>query len=105
MESRGDMVAKLTQIRNAADALLVQLGGTVRARRGRPVGSVSVRVPPPPAPRTRALAKRKGGMSAAGRAAVSRAQKARWARLREEAARKGAQVRADVSKSKGAKQG
>ena len=55
-------------------------------RRGRPPGS-GKKTGGYKAPAAAVKGKRKGGMSAAGRAAVAAAQKARWAKIRAEKAK------------------
>ena len=111
IDQRKAVSQQLEGIRDTASRLLEQISGSSVAalalipRKGRPPGRANATASPTPtSPRTpaRAMA-RKGGMSPEGRARVAEAQRARWAKLREEAARKGAQVRAGVKKSKGTK--
>lgn len=73
---RQTIVKNLTQLRDEATSLLNQLGhnaGKVvsRVRRGRPVGSKNVKDAP---------VRKRRKMSAKARAAISAAQKARWAK-------------------------
>ena len=77
---RQTIVKNLTQLRDEATSLLSQLGhdaGDVvrRVRRGRPVGSKNVKDAQDGAP-----APKRRKMSAKARAAISAAQKARWAK-------------------------
>ena len=88
------IAAQLTQIRDTAGHYLEQLsaggGGLVEGfrgkRRGRPPGS-GRKGTTYKAPAAVVKGKRKGGMSAEGRARVAAAQKARWAKVRAEKAR------------------
>ena len=83
LQQRQDVQKTLTQIRDTATSLLSELEGSAAkaaneaVRRGRPTVERVVAE----------VQKRAGGMSAAGRAAVSAAQTARWARIRAEKAR------------------
>ena len=108
IDQRKAVAQQLEGIRDTASRLLTQLTGSEVAslaripRRGRAAagkdeglaagGEASGGVTP----------KRRGGMSPEGRARVAAAQKARWAKLRAEAVKKGAQVRAGVKKKKAA---
>jgi ElaB/YqjD/DUF883 family membrane-anchored ribosome-binding protein len=79
---RQAIVKNLTQLRDEATSLLSQLGhdaGTVvrRMRRGRPAGSKNVMKTGDAAP-----VRKRRKMSAKARAAISAAQKARWAKRR-----------------------
>ena len=104
IDQRKAVSQQLEGIRDTASRLLEQLSGSSVAalalipRKGRPPGKNKAASPAAPV-----LKKRRGGMTPEGRARVAEAQRARWAKLREEAARKGAQVRAGVTKSKGTK--
>jgi ElaB/YqjD/DUF883 family membrane-anchored ribosome-binding protein len=74
---RQAIVKNLTQLRDEATSLLNQLGhdaGKIvsRVRRGRPVGSKNVKDAAP--------VRKRRKMSAKARAAISAAQKARWAK-------------------------
>jgi hypothetical protein len=74
---RQTIVKNLTQLRDEATSLLNQLGhdaGKIvsRVRRGRPVGSKNVKDAAP--------VRKRRKMSAKARAAISAAQKARWAK-------------------------
>ena len=95
LDQRKSIADQLTQIRDTANDYLQRLSGeaasvaaAVRrgARRGRPPGSKN-KTGPYKAPAAAVKGKRKGGMSAAGRAAVAAAQKARWAKIRAEKAK------------------
>jgi hypothetical protein len=98
LEQRKSIADQLTQIRDTANEYLQRLSGeaasvaaAVRrgARRGRPPGSknktAGAKKGEPGRPP--GSGKKKGGMSAAGRLAVSRAQKKRWAKKRAEQAK------------------
>jgi hypothetical protein len=78
---RQAIVKQLTQLRDEASKLLTQLGhGAGRViRRGRPVGSKNVAKRGPGRPKGSGMRKRRK-MSAAARAKISAAQKARWAK-------------------------
>src|SRR4051812_18947669 len=79
---RTNISKQLSNIRDTASQLLRQLGGdgealndSVRpARRGRPVGRSTTVTPAP--------AKKRRTISAAGRARIAAAQKARWAKVK-----------------------
>ena len=95
LDQRKSIAEQLTQIRDTANNYLQRLSGeaasvaaAVRrgARRGRPPGS-GKKTGAYKAPAAAVKGKRKGGMSAAGRAAVAAAQKARWAKIRAEKAK------------------
>jgi len=95
LEQRKNIADQLTQIRDTANDYLQRLSGeasnvvaAVRRgrRRGRPPGS-GKKTGGYKAPAAAVKGKRKGGMSAAGRAAVAAAQKARWAKIRAEKAK------------------
>jgi hypothetical protein len=95
LDQRKSIAEQLTQIRDTANDYLQRLSGeaasvaaAVRrgARRGRPPGS-GKKTGGYKAPAAAVKGKRKGGMSAAGRAAVAAAQKARWAKIRAEKAK------------------
>jgi hypothetical protein len=94
---RRAIVKHLEEVRDAAADLLTQLGHQAetvvrRARIGRPPGSTTVkrrRRAPVSTPAVHRLigrppgtVKRKSGISAAGRKAISDAQKARWAAIK-----------------------
>jgi len=82
---RQAIVKQLTQLRDEASKLLTQLGqGAERViRRGRPAGSRNVKRGPG---RPKGSGRRRRRMSAAARAKISAAQKARWARQKAGAA-------------------
>lgn len=93
LDQRKSIAEQLTQIRDTANDYLQRLSGEAtsvagafkRGRRGRPPGSgkkVTYE-----APSAAVKGKRKGGMSAEGRARVAAAQKARWAKIRSEKAK------------------
>src|SRR6478735_11875226 len=93
LDQRKSIAEQLTQIRDTANDYLQRLSGEAtnvagafkRGRRGRPPGSgkkVAYK-----APSSAVRGKRKGGMSAEGRARVAAAQKARWAKIRAEKAK------------------
>jgi hypothetical protein len=80
---RQAIVKQLTQLRDEASSLLNQLGHQAAAagRRGRRVADSFVAGYQKRGPgRPKGSGKKKGTMSAAARAAISRAQKARWAK-------------------------
>lgn len=96
LDQRKSIAEQLTQIRDTANDYLQRLSGeaatvvaAVRrgARRGRPPGSRNKKTGPYKAPAAAVKGKRKGGMSAEGRARVAAAQKARWAKIRAEKAK------------------
>jgi hypothetical protein len=84
---RQAIVKQLTQLRDEASKLLTQLGhGAERViRRGRPAGSKNVVKRGPGRPKGSGARKRRK-MSAAARAKISAAQKARWAKQKAGAA-------------------
>jgi hypothetical protein len=97
LDQRKALVSQLAGVRDTATLLLHQLGesgsnvvAVVRAgKRGRPPGSKNKTAGKrgrPPAKQTKIGRppgkKKKGGMSAAGRAAIAKAQRERWARLK-----------------------
>jgi hypothetical protein len=99
LDQRKSIADQLTQIRDTANDYLQRLSGeaasvaaAVRrgARRGRPPGSknkvAGARKGKPGRPPGSG---KKKGMSKAGREAVSRAQKARWAKIRADKAKAG----------------
>jgi hypothetical protein len=80
---RQAIVKQLTQLRDEASSLLNQLGHQAAAagQRGRRVADSFVEGYQKPGPgRPKGLGKKKRTMSAKARAAISRAQKARWAK-------------------------
>ena len=85
---RTQIAKSLEGIRDTAAKLLTDLGHRAQriARKGRLAGSKSVakRGPGRPAP----IARKRRKMSAKARAAISAAQKARWAKLRMDAKKK-----------------
>lgn len=82
LQQRQDVAETLKKIRATADRLLTELEGTAHR------AAVSVQARQPAAEKAIAEVKRRvSGMSEAGRAAVSAAQKARWARIRAEKAK------------------
>jgi hypothetical protein len=98
LDQRKSIADQLTQIRDTANDYLQRLSGEAAsvaaavkrgARRGRPPGSRNKKTGPYKAPAEAVKGKRKGVMSAAGRAAVAAAQKARWAKIRAEKAKAG----------------
>ena len=79
LDQRKTIVKNLIELRDEATKLLKQLGHDVvaevpfpRSKRGRPVGSQNVAAAKP--------LKKRRKMSAKARAAISKAQKARWAK-------------------------
>jgi hypothetical protein len=97
LDQRKSIAEQLTQIRDTANDYLQRLSGEASSviaavqrgrRRGRPPGSRK-KTGGYKAPAAAVKGKRKGGMSAAGRAAVAAAQKARWAKIRAEKAKAG----------------
>jgi hypothetical protein len=85
---REQVVKSLTEIRDRATKLLAEVGDAVQSgvtqerRRGRPSSSTNrPQVKATPAPQK----KKKGGLSPEGRAAISAAQKARWAAMKAKA--------------------
>jgi hypothetical protein len=99
LEQRKSIAEQLTQIRDTANDYLQRLSGEAasvagafkRGRRGRPPGSKNnqARARKGKPGRPPGSGKKKGGMSAEGRARIAAAQKARWAKLRREAKPKG----------------
>jgi len=83
LSQRTQIAKSLEGIRDTASKLLSDLGHQAQrmARKGRPAGSktISKRDPVKPAA---TIAKKRRKMSAKARAAISAAQKARWAKLR-----------------------
>jgi hypothetical protein len=82
---RQEIAKHLAEIRDTASSLLTQLGEQARAaaRRGRgAVSGAQVRYAPAPVSR-----RRRRKLSAKARAAISAAQKARWAKVRAAAAK------------------
>jgi hypothetical protein len=73
LSQRTAIVKQLTQLRDEASKLLTDLGHGAQAmvRRGRPAGSKNAAKP---------AARKRRRMSAKARAAISAAQKARWAK-------------------------
>ena len=95
LDQRKSIAEQLTQIRDTANDYLQRLSGEAASvaaavrrgrRRGRPPGS-GKKTGGYKAPAAAVKGKRKGGMSAAGRAAVAAAHKARWAKIRAEKAK------------------
>ena len=91
LDQRKSIAEQLTQIRDTANDYLQRLAGAgadmaVAVRRGRPPGS-GKKKGAYKAPSSAVRGKRKGGMSAEGRARVAAAQKARWAKIRAEKAK------------------
>jgi hypothetical protein len=86
---RERIVKSLTEIRDRATRLLSDVGGAVQngaaqlRRRGRPVGSKNT-----PKTRPAKRGKKKGGLSPEGRAAIVAAQKARWAAIKADNAKR-----------------
>jgi hypothetical protein len=93
LDQRKAIATQLLQIRDTANHYLEQLTGHAGnqhgngKRRGRPPGSGKKKGYKAPSSAVRR--KRKGGMSAEGRARVAAAQKARWAKVRAEKAKAG----------------
>jgi len=82
LSQRQAIVKNLTQLRDEATKLLAQLGHDAQAaasRRGRPAGSKNAVKRGPGRPAGTGTKKRRK-MSAKARAAISAAQKARWAK-------------------------
>ena len=80
---RQNVAKQLEQIRDTAAGLLTQLtGATIGRRRGRTPGQARKKAMGPRATASGASPRRK--LSAKARAAISRAQKRRWAKLRKE---------------------
>jgi hypothetical protein len=100
LQQRQDVTKSLEQIRDTANGLLREMAGSDAALAliPRPGVESGKRRGRPPASKNGAQAKRKGGMSAEGRARIAEAQRARWAKLRGEAVKAGAKVRASVKK-------
>ena len=85
LRQRQAIVKQLTQLRDEASTLLNQLGhqASVVGRRGRRVADAFAEGYQQRGPgRPKGSARKKRTMSAKGRAAISRAQKARWAKQR-----------------------
>jgi hypothetical protein len=82
LDQRKAIVKQLTQLRDEASKLLTDLGHAAPSavRPGRPAGSKNVAKPAPAPPK--GSGKKKRTMSAKARAAISAAQKARWAKLK-----------------------
>jgi hypothetical protein len=92
LDQRKAIATQLEQIRDTANEYLQRLvggGRTAAPRRGRPPGSKTRRAQTAKAGGAQAAkadgrrGRRKGRMSAAGRAAISAAQKKRWAAIRK----------------------
>lgn len=87
LNQRQQIAKTLSGIRDTASKLLTELGEEAKKayrRRGRPPGRGRKRGPGRP----KGTGKRKRTMSAAARRAISRAQKARWAKQKAEEAKK-----------------